>query len=106
VTEMLERPVAAMQERVAEAADFLKRLSNPDRLAIVCALVEGPASVGALEARLEIRQPRLSQQLADLRRAGLVAGRKDGKTVTYRLADPRARAVVETLHRLFCQDSL
>ncbi len=92
----------AMKERVEEAAAFLKRLSNPDRLLVACALVEGERSVRALEDRLGIRQPGLSQQLAELRAAGLVAARKEGKQVFYRLADPRVEILVTTLHRLFC----
>lgn len=102
--EPLPAAAADMQRRVQEAADFLKRLANPDRLAVVCALVEGERSVGALERLLDIRQPRLSQQLAELRRAGLIDGRKQGKAVTYRLSDPRAQALVATLHGLFCAD--
>ena len=39
-----------------------------------------------LDETLGIRQPGLSQQLAELREAGLIAGRKEGKTVRYRLA--------------------
>lgn len=94
--------VASMQAKVDEASAFLKKLSNPDRLLVCCALVGGERSVRELEDLLGIRQPGLSQQLAELREAGLIAGRKDGKHVFYRLADPRVRALVETMHRLFC----
>lgn len=93
----------ALQSRVAEAASFLKKLSNPDRLLIVCALVEGEASVRTLEDRLGIRQPGLSQQLAELRNAGMITGRKAGKQMFYALSDPKAREIVSTMHRMFCQ---
>jgi len=69
---------------------------------IVCALVDGERSVGELETRLSIRQPSLSQQLAELREAGIVEGRREVKQVFYRLADPRTAALIATLHRLFC----
>ena len=93
---------AAMKAKVGEASAFLKTLSNPDRLLVACALVDGEHSVRELEDLLGIRQPGLSQQLAGLREAGLVAGRKQGKQVFYRLTDPRVQTFIATLHALFC----
>ncbi|MBO0346217.1 helix-turn-helix transcriptional regulator [Roseibium sp. CAU 1637] len=91
-----------MQANVADASAFLKKLANPDRLLVCCALVEGERSVRELEDLLKIRQPGLSQQLAELRKAGLVKGRKDGKQVFYSLADARVETFILTLHGLFC----
>ena len=90
-------------ERAGEASDFLKKLANPNRLMIVCALVDGERSVRDLEDSLGIRQPGLSQQIAELRDAGLIAGRKESKSVFYRLADERVAAIVALLYRMFCQ---
>ena len=53
---------AEMLENVDEASDFLKKLSNPNRLMIVCSLVDRERSVRELENALGIRQPGLSQQ--------------------------------------------
>lgn len=86
-----------------QVADFLKNLCHPYRLMIVCALVEGPLCVGDLETGLSIRQPSLSQHLASLREAGIISGRKTGKTVFYRLNDDRAAKLVEALHAVFCE---
>ena len=87
----------------AEAAgQLLKALANPDRLLLLCQLTEGERSVGELEALLGIQQPTLSQQLAVLRREGLVATRRDGKQIHYRISSPAASAVLDTLYRLFC----
>lgn len=98
----LSDEAAQMKAKVEEASAFLKKLANPDRLLLVCALVEGERSVRELEDALGIRQPGLSQQLAELRAAGLVAGRKEGKQVFYRLADPRVETFITTMHALFC----
>ena len=57
---------------IRQAADLMRRLSNPNRLMIACALIEGEQSVSELETKLGIKQPILSQQLADLREAGVV----------------------------------
>ncbi len=92
-----------LKEKVGEATTFLKKLANPDRLLVACALVEGERSVRELEDGLGIRQPGLSQQLAELREAGLIVGRKEGKQVFYRLADPRIESFIHTMHQLFCK---
>ncbi|MDQ2067956.1 metalloregulator ArsR/SmtB family transcription factor [Xinfangfangia sp. CPCC 101601] len=91
-----------LQARAAEATRFLKLLANQDRLMVVCALVTGERSVRDLEDSLGIRQPGLSQQIAGLREAGIIQGRKAGKHIFYHLADPKAAEVVATLYRLFC----
>jgi len=100
--QLLSCETAGMKAHVDEASGFLKKLSNPDRLLICCALTDGERSVSQLEELLEIRQPGLSQQLSALRAAGLIVGRKEGKQVYYRLADPRIRTFIATMHHLFC----
>jgi DNA-binding transcriptional ArsR family regulator len=103
MNERLSCEAADLKAKVDDASAFLKKLSNPDRLLVCCALCDGERSVGALEDLLQIRQPGLSQQLAELREAGLIAGRKDGKQVFYQLADERVARFISTMHDLFCR---
>lgn len=91
-----------LQAHAGEAAALLKALANPDRLLLLCQLVGGERSVSALGALAGIEQPSLSQQLAVLRGERLVATRREGKQVLYRIASPAALTVLETLHALFC----
>jgi DNA-binding transcriptional ArsR family regulator len=93
------RDMAADAER---ACDFLKALTNPSRLLILCQLADGEKSVGELEGLLRLRQPTLSQQLARLRENQLVETRRHGKMIYYRLASDEARQVIELLYQLFC----
>lgn len=102
LSETLSSEMAEMKARVEEASAFLKTLSNPDRLLVACALVDGERAVRELEDLLGIRQPGLSQQIAGLRAAGLIVGRKEGKQVFYRLTDPRVETFITTMHALFC----
>jgi ArsR family transcriptional regulator len=85
----------------AAATGLLKRLGHPARLAILCRLVEGEMSVAEMESTLGLRQPSLSQQLAELRSAGIIEPRRESKTVFYRLADTKARRLVELLQQMF-----
>ncbi|PSH65226.1 ArsR/SmtB family transcription factor [Phyllobacterium sophorae] len=86
---------------VGDASELLKLIANPNRLSIVCYLMEQECSVTSLEEDLGIRQPTLSQQLTELREAGMIKGRREGKTVVYRVADPKISRIVETLRDLF-----
>jgi len=86
---------------IGTASDFLKAMSNPVRLAILCVLMEGARTVSELEAILDVHQPTLSQQIGDLREAGIITGRRLAKAVVYRLADPRAGQLIGHLRILF-----
>lgn len=66
-------------------ARSLKLLANPNRLRILTHLSQGEASVGSIETDLEIRQPSLSRELANLRDAGAIVARRESKLVFYSL---------------------
>ena len=93
-----------MKAQARKAVSLLKLLGNEDRLLLLCRLAQGECNVGQLEEMLEIRQPTLSQQLRVLRLAGLVATRKEGKQVYYRMANEAAMAVINTLYTLYCNE--
>ena len=65
-----------------------RALADPSRRAIFERLTRGEAPVKDLTARFDISQPAVSQHLAALRNAGLVAERRDGRLVYYRV-DPK-----------------
>lgn len=94
----------ALAARAAEVAGLLKTLAHPGRLMLVCTLVEGEFSVGALEDRLGLHQPSLSQQLTLLREAGIVETRREGKQIFYRLTAEKAARLVAALHAIFCAE--
>ncbi len=93
-----------MRTAAADAVVLLRTLAHEDRLLLLCKLSVEELCVSELEDRLGIHQPSLSQQLGVLRREGLVATRRDGKNIYYRIADPRVLAVLQTLYALFCSD--
>jgi DNA-binding transcriptional ArsR family regulator len=68
-------------------AQLFRALSHPVRLRILDILARQEACVCHLTAILGQRQPYVSQQLATLREAGLVADRREGTLIYYRLAD-------------------
>lgn len=96
-------PGAGMTGRAEEAAALLRALSHGGRLLILCHLSAGEKSVGELETLLGLRQAAVSQQLARLRQDGLIEPRRAGKTILYRLADPRAARLVAEVYEMFCK---
>ncbi len=69
-------------------SQLFRALSHPVRLRILDILARQEACVCHLTAILGQRQPYVSQQLATLRDAGLVADRREGTLIYYRLAEP------------------
>ncbi len=84
------------------ATSLMKVMANADRLMLLCQLSQGEKSVGELETILDIRQPTLSQQLTVLREAELVATRREGKSIFYRVSSKSALALMQVLSQEIC----
>ncbi|HUY58678.1 MAG TPA: metalloregulator ArsR/SmtB family transcription factor [Solirubrobacteraceae bacterium] len=76
-------------------ADFFRVLGHPARVRILQLLRDGEFSVGALQEVLELDSSAVSQHLGALRRQGLVASRREGTSVYYRVSDPRTLQLLE-----------
>jgi len=95
-----------LEKKAADVAAILRAIANERRLMVLCRLVEwGEANVGALAEAVGLSQSALSQHLATMRAEGLVAYRRDGHTLWYRIADPRIEQLFASLHQLFCIDA-
>lgn len=100
-------PAASASElarSASSAAAMLKLLASEQRLLVLCRLLEGEACVSELCAHAGLAQAATSQHLAKMRAEGLVATRRAGQTIYYRLADPAAIRVLETLCDIYGPD--
>jgi ArsR family transcriptional regulator len=86
---------------LARVAQRFALLSDPSRLAILQALMEGECAVGELAAKVGQSQANVSRHLGLLSDDGLVSRRKEGVRCHYRIAD----RTVERMCTLVC-DSL
>ncbi|TCT10111.1 ArsR/SmtB family transcription factor [Paralcaligenes ureilyticus] len=91
-----------MRNSADAACRLMKVLSNPDRLLLLCQMTQGEKCVSELESLVGIEQPTLSQQLGVLRAEGLVATRREGKNIYYRISSTPTRAIMEVLYAQFC----
>ncbi len=90
-----------MSAAALEASAFFKALAHEGRLLILVLLSQGEMSVTEIERRLGARQAATSQQLARLRMDGLVATRREGKTIYYSIRDPNVHEAVTLVQALF-----
>jgi len=91
-----------MRAAVDLASELMKALSNQHRLLILCSLIDAEKSVGQLAEFVGIRDSTVSQHLALLRREGIIANRRDGQTIWYRIESDIAREVVSVLYAHYC----
>lgn len=90
-------PKAAVFAGFAEVA---KALGHAHRLEILELLAQGERSVEALAERAGLSIANASQHLRLMRRAGLLASRRDRKHILYHLSDPAVLDLVAALHRV------
>ena len=88
----------AQRDRSAAVA---RALADPKRLCVLELLAGGgERSVGDLSRNVGCQVPNMSQHLAVLRSAGIVASRRQGSTVLYRIADDSVMDLVGALSRV------
>lgn len=100
--EMLPSPTE-MMEHSAEAEFFLKQFANKTRLMILCSLLKQEKSVSELLQVVTVSQPVISQHLALLRESNMVATRREGQTIYYRLSDERVKRLIGLMYEFFCE---
>jgi ArsR family transcriptional regulator, cadmium/lead-responsive transcriptional repressor len=85
-------------------AKYFRGLGDPTRLRILEELAEGERSVGELVELVGAPQPKVSSHLACLRWCGFVESRREFRTVHYRVADDRVKAMIK-LARALLEDN-
>ena len=83
-----------------KTSKILSAVSNPFRIRVLLTIGSGEACVCHLESVLNKRQAFISQHLMALRKAGILATRREGKYIFYRLADPETIDLIQTAGRL------
>ncbi|MDT0683235.1 metalloregulator ArsR/SmtB family transcription factor [Roseicyclus sp. F158] len=94
--------IDALEARADHVAARLSLMANTKRLLILCELSKGERTVGVLQRTVGLSQSALSQHLAKMREAGMVATRREGQAIHYRIDDPQIEAVMAALYETFC----
>lgn len=84
-------------------AEFFRMLGHPVRIRVLELLQDGPMPVRGLLAAIEVEPSSLSQQLAVLRRSGIVSSTRDGSTVVYALAGGDVADLMRAARRILTE---
>jgi ArsR family transcriptional regulator len=84
-------------------AEFFRTLGHPVRIRVLELLQDGPKQVSDLLAEFDISASNLSQQLAVLRRAGIVTATRNGSAVAYQLAAEDVSELMTAARRFLTQ---
>ncbi len=79
------------------AAELFSVLSTPIRLKVLSVLCDGEMAVSQMLDQIDSSQPNLSQHLNVLYRSGILAKRKEGTQVIYRIQSERAMAICRSV---------
>ncbi|MFD5902424.1 ArsR/SmtB family transcription factor [Streptomyces microflavus] len=84
-------------------AEFFRMLGHPVRIRVLELLQDGPLPVRELLAAIEVEPSSLSQQLAVLRRSGIVTATREGSTVVYELAGGDVAELMRAARRILTE---
>ena len=94
----MQRPISEIK------AELFRALAHPARIRVLEVLAGGERSVGELVPLVGVEAPHLSQQLAVLRRAGVVMTNKVGNSVIYALRDPEVAELLAVAKRYLIKE--
>jgi DNA-binding transcriptional ArsR family regulator len=100
---IMQDTISQVQPFEAQAQIF-KVLTHPARIAILEILRDGEHCVCHMESHLGLRQAYISQQLAVLRKGGLIQDRRDGWNIFYRVVDARIFEALDIVQRITGQE--
>ena len=85
------------EDTLDRAVEILKAIGHYNRLQIVTILLSGEFRVGQLIDKLGLQQPYTSQQLSNLKFAGVLKSRRDGNKTYYSLANDSIKKIVKLI---------
>lgn len=94
--------IEQMKTNAIEVSELLKTLAHPERLMVLCQLINGEVGVGQLQQSSSLSQSAFSQHLTVMRKHGIIKARKESQQVFYSLSDSRIALLIQSLQTVFC----
>jgi len=91
-----------LKTKATEVSEILKTMAHPERLMVLCQLVDGEVGVAKLQENTSLSQSAFSQQLSVLKKNNLVTVRKESQQVFYSLGDDRVKELIGSFYNIFC----
>lgn len=87
-----------MEKNLSKVTEIFKALSCETRLKIVLGLAsKDECNVNTMAEKLGIPQPNVSQHLAVLKKAGIIAGFRNGTQICYKVIDEQTKEIIKSL---------
>ncbi len=93
-----------MLQNAAEASELLRVMAHPERLIVICKLIEGEKGVAELFEGSSLSQSAFSQHLTLLRKHNIIKARKVSQQVFYSISDNRVSPIIEAFQQVFCKN--
>ncbi len=90
-------------QNATQASELLKVMAHPERLIVICKLMEGEKGVGELLKDSALSQSAFSQHLTLLRKHHIIKARKVSQQVFYSVSDDRVAPIVKAFQQVFCK---
>ncbi len=90
------------EDQVEHVTEILKSISHPIRMKILCFLMDGEKNVSEIEQQFGSTISNISQHLTVLRKAEIIARRKESNYMFYTLKDDKIHKLVNTIKDLYC----
>ena len=94
--------IEQMKTNAIEVSELLKTLAHPERLMVLCQLINSEVGVGQLQQSSTLSQSAFSQHLTVMRKHGIIQARKESQQVFYSLSDSRIAQLIQSLQTVFC----
>lgn len=91
-----------LSKKAEEISLTLKQLAHPDRLMVLCHLLEGEKTVNELVEYIGASQSWVSQFLSKMKLSGLIDSKKKGIFVYYRITEPRLKSIITAIYKAYC----
>ena len=89
-------------DQCESVSSLLKAIAHPQRLKILCLLIEGPCTVTELEEYCGASQSSVSQYLGKMKLEGLLTARREGKQIYYSIDNEDLVKLMKAMQKIFC----
>lgn len=95
--------LSKLNQYLLPSCQVLRGMSNGDRLALLCSLMNGAKTVTELGEATGIYQPSLSQQIKVLKDEEIITGTREGTFIRYSISNPVVISMMKLLYAQYCE---
>ena len=94
--------IRKMQDKSQEVSALLKHFAHPQRLLILCFLIDGEKQVTEIHEAANLSQSQASQFLKRMQAEGLLNSRREKNYTFYSILDPDVLKLLKSMQKIFC----